>query len=273
MKDLVVVTMAQNEGSNLNEWIDFHILQGVDYFVIYDHLSTDNTTEVLGKYPRSLVKVIPLTIREPHRARIHMARECMRESKGYAKKVAFIDVDEYIFSPVMNTTALEMIEDAFGSDPTIGGIGLNWLCFGFPCETLGQELNLESTSVVRNCTYRADKGHHVNHHIKTIFNPGAITEKYTDPHGFHYMPGFRCVDTSGRTIEGPFNRRDFPIDKLRLHHYFTSSIDFFVKEKLDRLAFIHKDKPFPDVLEGQARLMRELRNVKDDIACRLNTSR
>lgn len=267
MKNLAIVTMSQNEGNNLREWIDFHVKYGgVDYFVIYDHLSTDNTREVLAKYPSSLVNVIPLTIPEPHSARVHMAREMMRESKKYAKKVAFIDVDEYLFSPVKNTTSLEMIDSIFNADESIGGIGLNWLTFGTKCETYGQELNLKSKSIVENCTHRSEKSHCVNHHIKTVFKPHALEPKYTDPHGFHYKQGFRCVDTNLQTIEGPFNRRDFPTNKLRLHHYFISSIRFFLDEKLDRLTFIHKNKTFSEILENQARLMRELRSVQDETA-------
>lgn len=37
--------------------------------------------------------------------------------------------------------------------------------------------------------------------------------------------------------------RHFPTDKLRIHHYFISSIRFFVDEKIERLNFIHKNKP------------------------------
>lgn len=267
MKNLSIVTMAQNEGNNLKEWIDFHVRQGVDYFVVYDHLSTDNTRQVLDQFPPSLVRVIPLTVKEPHAARIHMAREMIRESKRYAHFVAFIDVDEFLFSPDPGVNALDIIRSIFSSDTTIGGIGLNWLTFGTCCEKLGQELKLKSSSIVKNCTFRADKGHSINHHIKTVFRPNTVADRYTDPHGLHYKPGFRCTDTNGKTIEGPFNRDpDFPTDKLRLHHYFISSIRFFLDEKLDRLSYIHKNKPFPEVLENQARLMRELRNTKDTSA-------
>lgn len=270
MKNLTIVTMSQNEGNNLEEWIDFHVKQGVDFFVIYDHNSTDSTRDVLKKYPPSLVRVIPLTIIEPHSARVHMAREMMRESKKYTRFCAFTDVDEYLFSPVKHKNAREMIESVFESDKYIGGIGVNWLTFGTRCETLEEELRLQPRGIVENCTHRADKSHSVNHHIKTVFRPHALAPKYTDPHGFHYKPGFRCVDTNGTTLSGPFNRTpDFPTDKLRLHHYYISSIDFFIKEKIDRLAFIHKDKSFPEVLENQAKLMRELRHTEDTSALEL----
>ncbi|CAM9532672.1 unnamed protein product [Pylaiella littoralis] len=266
MKNLVIYTMIKNESKDLKEWIDFHVRQGVDGFVIYDHNSTDNSLEILKQYPPSLVKIKPLKIIEPMHARIHMARETMKLSKGTTRYVLFSDVDEYLFNPDRNSTALKMIDQLFNCYPDAGGIGVNWLVFGTRCETFGQELNLETSSIVNNCLFRADKSHHVNHHIKTIFKPHLIENKYTDPHGFHYKTGFRCIDTNGTTIAGPFHRIDFPTDKLKLHHYFISSIDFFIREKLDRIAFIHKDKPFSDVLETQAKLMRELRTTRDTSA-------
>lgn len=262
--------MAHNEGENIREWIEFHVKQGVDWFVIYDHNSTDDTRKVLEKFPSSLVRVVPLNIKEPLKARIHMAKETMSMSKGKCKYVFFCDVDEYMFSPVKGFTSLEVIESIFNDDPAIGGIGLNWLCFGTRCETLGKELRLKTDGIVENCTRRAEKSHPVNHHIKTIFRPHSLVDKYTDPHGFHYKQGFRCVDLNGDTIEGPFNKRDFPTDKLRLHHYFISSIKFFTDEKLERIAYIHMEEPFADVLEKQARLMRELRCVQDTTARDLN---
>ena len=267
MKNLVIYTMIKNEGENLDEWIDFHVKQGVDGFVIYDHNSRDNSLQVLKKYPPSLVKVVPLNIVEPLKARIHMAKETMRNSRGTTRYVLFSDVDEFLFSPDRNYTALKMLDGLFEKFPDAGGVGINWLTFGTRCENLGQELNLKSRGVVENCLHRSDKSHEVNHHIKTVFRPHTLQQKYTDPHGFHYVKGYRCIDTNGTTISGPFNRDpDFPTDKLRLHHYFISSIDFFVKEKLNRIALIHKNKPFPEVLETQARLMRELRSRKDTSA-------
>jgi hypothetical protein len=275
MKNLVIYTMIKNEAPNLKEWIDFHVNQGVDGFVIYDHNSTDDFMRVTNEYPPSLVKVLPLRIKGPLEARVHMARETMSHSRGTTRFVLFTDVDEFLFSPEKGTTALQMIGGIFEQHPDAGGIGVNWLTFGTRCETLGQELTQDQDQnqnqldpgppgIVGNCLFRADKAHHVNHHIKTVFKPHAIQQKYTDPHGFHYKDGFRCVDTNGSTISGPFNRAPgFPTDRLRLHHYYISSIDFFMKEKLDRLAFIHKDKPFPEVLETQARLMRELRHTRD----------
>lgn len=42
--------MTLNAEDYVEEWIDFHISQGVEHFYIYDQLSTDSTHAKLKKY-------------------------------------------------------------------------------------------------------------------------------------------------------------------------------------------------------------------------------
>eukprot|EP00842_Homolaphlyctis_polyrhiza_P005948 jgi/Hompol1/6354/HPOL_002104-RA len=47
---LVAATMVHNKASLVAEWIEFHLLQGFDRIVIYNHMSTDNTRSVVDPY-------------------------------------------------------------------------------------------------------------------------------------------------------------------------------------------------------------------------------
>lgn len=47
---LVVMSLIKNQGDYLAEWIEFHLAQGVDKFVLYNHGSTDNTIDILKPY-------------------------------------------------------------------------------------------------------------------------------------------------------------------------------------------------------------------------------
>uniref|UniRef100_A0A7S1PJ02 Glycosyltransferase family 92 protein n=1 Tax=Percolomonas cosmopolitus TaxID=63605 RepID=A0A7S1PJ02_9EUKA len=47
---LIVATLAYNQANFLREWIEFHLMQGVDLIVVFDHGSTDNTYNVLRPY-------------------------------------------------------------------------------------------------------------------------------------------------------------------------------------------------------------------------------
>eukprot|EP00842_Homolaphlyctis_polyrhiza_P005949 jgi/Hompol1/6355/HPOL_002105-RA len=48
--NLVAITMVRNKARYLSEWIEFHLLQGFDRFVIYNHKSTDDIHKVLDPY-------------------------------------------------------------------------------------------------------------------------------------------------------------------------------------------------------------------------------
>lgn len=50
MYDLAVVTIAKNEAPYIKEWLDYHLLAGVNHFYIYDNDSSDNQKEVLQPY-------------------------------------------------------------------------------------------------------------------------------------------------------------------------------------------------------------------------------
>jgi hypothetical protein len=57
---LTVATMMKNQRRWLREWIEFHLLMGVEHFLIYDNNSTDFPEEVLRHYiRRGIVTHIP----------------------------------------------------------------------------------------------------------------------------------------------------------------------------------------------------------------------
>jgi hypothetical protein len=47
---VVMTLLVRNEGDIIRENIEFHKEMGVDYFIVTDHGSTDNTGEILGGY-------------------------------------------------------------------------------------------------------------------------------------------------------------------------------------------------------------------------------
>lgn len=47
---LTVATMFKNERRWLREWLEFHLMMGVEHFFLYDHNSTDYPLEILESY-------------------------------------------------------------------------------------------------------------------------------------------------------------------------------------------------------------------------------
>ena len=48
--DLTITAIFKNEGHYLKEWLDYHLLAGVEHFYLYNNDSTDNYKEVLAPY-------------------------------------------------------------------------------------------------------------------------------------------------------------------------------------------------------------------------------
>ncbi len=50
---LSVCAIYKNEARYLAEWIEFHLLAGVEHFFLYDNNSTDDHRDVLAPYVRA----------------------------------------------------------------------------------------------------------------------------------------------------------------------------------------------------------------------------
>ena len=48
--DLAIATMFQDEARWLKEWLEYHLLVGVQHFYLYNNLSSDNYQDVLQPY-------------------------------------------------------------------------------------------------------------------------------------------------------------------------------------------------------------------------------
>src|SRR5690349_10881004 len=58
--ELSICAIFQNDARYLKEWIEFHRIQGVEHFYLYDNLSTDNPEITLSKYIEDdIVTLIP----------------------------------------------------------------------------------------------------------------------------------------------------------------------------------------------------------------------
>ena len=93
--DLAIVAIMKNEGRYLKEWLDYHLLAGVEHFYLYDNDSTDNQAEVAKPYVEAgLVDYFFL----PGKVMQHFAyNDAVNRFKFHCRYMAFIDLDEFIF--------------------------------------------------------------------------------------------------------------------------------------------------------------------------------
>ena len=221
--DVAVVALTYNERNYIKEWLDYHLLSGVDHFYLYDHESTDNYREISRPYEeKGLVtdKYYPGKVKH-----IAAFNDAVKNFKFFCRYMTFIDDDEFLL-PKHNKTIGEVIDDVFSLHPNYtGALRVYWHCFG--------SNNLEkadySKGVLERFTRRAPDDYVHNRGLKVIANPRKI--KYWDnPHDAYYYEGNYPVDESGEITVGMSKLAT--AEKIILNHYCVKSKEEFVERKM-----------------------------------------
>ena len=225
--DLAVVAIFKNEGRYLQEWLDYHLLAGVEHFYLYNNDSTDDYKEILAPYVEAgLVTLIDW----PGKFMQMLAYDdALRNYKFLCRYMAFIDLDEFIF-PKTNQSIVEVIDEVFSRDEHAAALGINQQIFG----SNGQETADFSRGVLERFTRRApsdwvifnetepNKG---NIYIKSVVNP-RLTDYFQGPHFAIFFVGFKEVNAHGKDT---FHAGSYPVsaDKIVYNHYYIKSREEF----------------------------------------------
>lgn len=228
--NLVVGAVFRNEARFLREWIEFHKLVGVEKFYLFNNQSTDEFEEVLEPYLSSgLVHLCNWAL--PARNLIELRdmqlsayRRILDLVTDSAKWLAFLDLDEFLFSPYADT-----ISEVLTEFEEFGGVSANWQMFG--------DSNVESLGpndlLIERFTRRAVENHEFNLWVKSISRPEYVM-RIKSPHFNSYIPGKLQVGMDKVAIEGSRSSHVF-VDKLRVNHYWTRDRESFTQNKLPAL--------------------------------------
>jgi hypothetical protein len=219
MAYLSVCAIYRDEGHYLREWIEFHRLVGVERFYLYNNLSVDGHREVLAPYVEAgIVEITDWTDEPPQ---MSAYEHCLEKRKSATRWIAFLDLDEFLFSPTKTPVSdiLAEFEDA-------PGVVVNWAVFG-PSEHATRQEGL----VIENYMRRTDDPE-FNHMVKSIVDPRRV-ESAPGPHFFTYMAGELAVDENGNPVESRNVTDSVSFSRLRINHYVTRSREEYeAKQKL-----------------------------------------
>ena len=227
MYDLAITAILKNEGHYLKEWLDYHLLAGVDHFYLYDNGSTDNQAEVAKPYVEAgLVDYFFL----PGKVMQHSAyNDAVEKFKFLCRYMAFIDLDEFIYPKNTTGTITETVDDILSDNPTAAGLGIHWQLFG----SNGQEKADYSRGVLERFTCRAEKGFgHFeirnnitsacgNIFLKLIANPRRIKKMVI--HHAIYFKNYYSVNENGIKLPQDMVARPVSVEKIAINHYFNKS--------------------------------------------------
>jgi hypothetical protein len=205
--ELAVCAIFREEAPFLDEWLRFHRGVGVTHFYLYDNRSSDGFRAVLE--PWIARRIVTLTDWPMPVGQLPAYRHSLRRHWRNARWIAFIDIDEFLFSPVV-TDIRTLLREHDGA-PAV-------LVYGRFLGSAGHDARPPGP-VVANFTRRADETTALS--AKTIANPRHVRDM-NNVHTFLYWDG-EARDTSGRSLaEG----RDMPVfDCLRYNHYWSRSIE------------------------------------------------
>jgi glycosyltransferase involved in cell wall biosynthesis len=235
MVRLGIVSVFQNEGGSLKEWIRFHQAQGFTRFYLFDDKSTDNSREVLAPFVADGTVTLGVTSdlpkfvagRQPEAFNIGL-----RQARGECDWVALIDADEFVFSPNGN------IADHLPKNPLVTGVAMWWRIFGSSHhETpppsgvlLSFTRSAKFPTTLRDATqiyelqnsFFGDRGRVISGNIlqvKCILRPRMIREYHIHRPTKYWG---RLIDENGKTFEPG---RHVPTHaKLRINHYWSKSL-------------------------------------------------
>lgn len=216
MNKLTFAYWIKNEEPYLAEYLEFHILQGVDHFIFYDNGSTDGTKEILEPYIKAgLVELRTYPPEITQRNNFWMMTHLLGEQVGKTEWIHFGALDERVFSPDGQKLplVLERYKDA-------GGLSVAWEEFN----SNGHTTKLPGLITDRFTTTCKDTAQH----IKTIVRPEAVTTHCGNPHNFKYQPGFGSVDENHKSVDNAWNNKNpYTFNLIKNHHYRTLSREEF----------------------------------------------
>lgn len=227
---LVVGAIIQNQAPFLKEWLEFHMLVGVERFYLFNNLSTDNFESVLEPYIKSgIVKLAhwPIEIKTQedfNSIQCSAYRRIVDLTAESAKWLALIDVDEYLY-PTKEEKLTDLLEDY----EDFGGLSVNWQMFGTSnCQEIP-----EDKLMIEMLTRCAEANNEDNLHVKTISRPELIM-RVTNPHFAKYVKHGTQVNEEKIPMSG--SRTSYvSVEQVRINHYWTRDQHFFESQKLPAL--------------------------------------
>lgn len=235
---LSVVAIFRDEAKWLPEWLEYHLLVGVEHFYLINHKSEDNYLEVLQPYiDKGLVTLTNHW--EPSVSEVPMKfyslqhrnyEQCIARCKWETYWLATLDLDEFLVP--MAGDSLPPILQEFHQEV---GIQVNWTTFG----TGGVEEIPSDQLLIETLLWRAPDYHDSHYLVKSIVRPPHVN-MCCSAHYFLYKYD-RCAVDTNHTPQPPRSPHDMGArnrsvlrNKMVVHHYRFRDERYLKEEKAKR---------------------------------------
>jgi glycosyltransferase involved in cell wall biosynthesis len=251
MYTLSICALFKDEAPYLIEWIEYHLLVGVEHFFLYNHESSDQYAELLAPYvARRIVELRDWPSKKGDKNWVESQKKacqhCIGKARGQTKWLAIIDLDEFLLL-VLGGDLLSFLAP-FDKRPWIGGIQVRWQLYGTSglSEIPKDQLLIESLIWRAPSDYASPFGPD-NQRVKSIVRPETVAS--FDIHTSLYKQGFIGISEE--------------ISSIRINHYWTRSEKYFHEVKLNRRLEFSPTPP-----EAFLEKLKDLNQVLDPIVMR-----
>lgn len=219
MKYCALCCIARDEDKYIEEWVEYHLLLGVDVIIIYDNHSQVPLTSVLAKYVSDGKVIIHVTEGDSlgEKAQAEAYTHCMQTYKHEFMWIAVIDADEVIV-PKKHTNIKQLLAEF----ENYGGVVLHWVFYGNANNDVFEKSQINSfkfTNGKRNTT------------IKSIVRPLRVSQ-FTGPHGPQYLLPYHAVNMEHFPLEPDVYSAPYAVEKAQINHYKLRTRDDWQKKVL-----------------------------------------
>lgn len=235
---LAVCLIFQNDAPYLREWIEFHRIQGVSHFYLYNNNSEDNYKEILKPYEnRGVVTLIEWDKeheegngREWNKIQTGAYNHCLEKFGKNYSWIAFIDSDEFLYC-----TSGEKLPSFLEKYKKYGGLCVNWQMFG-----TSSVYNIPKGHLMIELLTRCAKwdGPH-NFSYKSIVQPKYV-DRCPNPHFCRYIGTQYAVNPDLIPITDQISPY-VCVDQIRINHYWTRTEGYLREYKIPKRVHMYKD--------------------------------
>lgn len=271
----------RDEGPYLQEWIEFHIAQGVSKFFLFNDNSSDDFMDVISLYLQSGVVHLENSVEGDQ---VKTYTRALELSRGEVRWLAVLDLDEFLYARDGS------IVDVLPKNPLVSGCFVYWKMFGTNGRSTPSPVgvvegytsclplpkNAKDVARIREVRKRLRGRKKISGSPfkgKTIIKPARVTEM--GPH-FPIIYWGLMVDEAGRWLfSSPthrIGRRRFgklflPTEKkLVVNHYWSKSeSELVAKATRKRISEVRRG-PLNKVSAKQQVLYGRWLNQKQDLA-------
>ncbi|MBR3049892.1 MAG: glycosyltransferase family 92 protein [Selenomonadaceae bacterium] len=234
--DLAIVAILKDEGNYLKEWLDYHLLAGVDHFYLYDNESPDNQAEVAKPYiDAGLVDYISAPGKH---MQMKAYNDAVKRFKFHCRYMAFIDLDEFIF-PKSNRSIVEVVDEILANDDNAAGVSFHFQIFG----SNGQDKADYSRGVLERFTRRAPREDELNQYRKNIADPRKI-DYFQTMHFINLLAPFHLVNEDSNPLPSSVCSLPVLTKKIVVNHYHVKSKEEYTNTKMRRGWPCSSDNPY-----------------------------